>query len=169
MDFFEPLWKNRNNLLHRTVNLHTQEDDTKLSSIISEYQGTADTPLLFSMLSNVAIQAHKSYTPGLTLESPTLQRQIQHHNIAYVDNADGHVSANYNSADPTIEATEKMNVSAQGWNDVNNLTGGSLAYHKTKWQMIAWEEIGSTKQLKRTTTQNLRINDWTGAPTTIKY
>ncbi len=41
-----------------------------------EIQGTADTPLLFSMLSNVAIQAHKSFTPGLTLESPTLQRQI---------------------------------------------------------------------------------------------
>jgi len=47
-----------------------------------EIQGTADTPLLFSMLSNVAIQAHKSFTPGLTLESPTLQRQIHHHNIA---------------------------------------------------------------------------------------
>jgi hypothetical protein len=41
-----------------------------------EIQGTAGTPLLFSMLSNVAIQAHKSFTPGLTLESPTLQRQI---------------------------------------------------------------------------------------------
>ena len=134
-----------------------------------EIQGTADTPLLFSMLSNVAIQAHKSYTPGLTLESPTLQRQIQHHNIAYVDDADGHVSADHNSHDPTTEATQKMNLSAQGWNDVNNLTGGSLAYHKTKWQMIAWEETGSTKQLLRTTTQKLRIKDWTGAPTTITF
>jgi hypothetical protein len=54
-----------------------------------EIQGTADTPLLFSMLNNVAIQAHKSYTPGLTLESPTLQQEITHHNIAYVDNAGG--------------------------------------------------------------------------------
>jgi hypothetical protein len=62
-----------------------------------------------------------------------------------------------------------MNLSAQGWNDVNNLTGGSLAYHKTKWQMIAWEETGSTKQLLRTTTQKLRIKDWTGAPTTITF
>jgi len=134
-----------------------------------EIQGTADTPLLFSMLSNVAIQAHKSYTPGLTLESPTLKRKIHHHNIAYVDDADGHVSADYNSTNPTEEATTKMNLSAQGWNDVNNLTGGSLAYHKTKWQMIAWEEVGSIKKLVRTTTQQLRIKDWTGAPTTINY
>ena len=37
MDFFEPLWKNRNDLLHQTVNLYTQKDDIKLSSIISEY------------------------------------------------------------------------------------------------------------------------------------
>jgi hypothetical protein len=62
-----------------------------------------------------------------------------------------------------------MNVSAQGWNDVNNLTGGSLAYHKTKWQTIAWGEQGSIMQLKQTTTQELQIKDWTGAPTTIKY
>ncbi len=57
-----------------------------------EIQGTMDTPPLFSMLSNVAIQAHKSYTPGLTLESPTLHREITHQNIAYVDDANGHVS-----------------------------------------------------------------------------
>ena len=37
MDFFEPLWKNRNDLLHQTANPYTQEDDTKLSSIITEY------------------------------------------------------------------------------------------------------------------------------------
>jgi hypothetical protein len=134
-----------------------------------EIQGTADTPLLFSMLSNVAIQAHKSYTPGLTLESPTIHQEITHHNIAYVDNANGHVSADYHSEDPILEVVEKMNISAQGWNDVNNLTGGSLAYHKTKWQMIAWEEQGSIMQLRQTTTQKLRINDWTGAPNTIKY
>ncbi len=111
-------------------------------------QGTADTPLLFSMLSNVAIQAHKSFTPGLTLENPTLQCEILHHNIAYVDDTDGHVSADYHSKNPTQEAVEKMNTSAQGWNNMNNLTGGSLAYHKTKWQMIAWEERGSTVQLQ---------------------
>ncbi len=145
---------------HQTGGNHTLDGET---------QGTADTPLLFSMLSNVAIQAHKSFTPGLTLESPTLQRQIQNHNIAYVDDANGHVSANYHSENPTAEATERMTQSAQGWNDVINLTGGSLAYHKTKWQMIAWEDSGPHKHIQRETTQNLCINDWTGTPTTIKY
>ena len=71
------------------------------------------------MLSNVTTQAHKSFTPGLTLESPTLQRHIHHHNIAYVDDSDGHISANYKSKYPTKEATKKMNQSAQGWNDIN--------------------------------------------------
>ncbi len=71
-----------------------------------QIQGMVDTPLLFSMLSNVAIQAHKSYTPGLTLESPTLQQEITHHNIAYVKNVDGHVSADYHSEEPTQEVAE---------------------------------------------------------------
>ena len=121
------------------------------------------------MLSSVVIQAHTSYTPGLTLKSSTLQQQITHHNIAYVDDADGHILADYLSDHPTLEATTKMTKSAQGWNEVNNLTGGSLAYHKTKWQKIAWEEHGSLKHLQQKTTQQLPINDWTGAPTVIKY
>ncbi len=37
MDFFEPLWKNRNNLLRHTVNLYTQRDDGKLMDIITHY------------------------------------------------------------------------------------------------------------------------------------
>jgi hypothetical protein len=37
MDFFEPLWKNRNDLLHHTVNLYTQEDDSKLTDSITHY------------------------------------------------------------------------------------------------------------------------------------
>jgi hypothetical protein len=134
-----------------------------------EIQGTVDTLILFSMLSSVAIKAHKSYTPGLQLASPTLLREINHHNIAYVDNADGHVSADYQSKDPIFEAVTKMNASAQGWSDVNNLTGGLLAYHKTKWQMIAWKERGSMLDLQRSTHHKLRIKDWTGAPATIKY
>ena len=114
-------------------------------------QGTADTPLLYSMLSNVTIQAHKSYTPGLTLKSPTLQQQIAHHNIAYIDDTVGHVSADYLSKDPLLEATTKMTKSAQGWNDVNNLTGGSLAYHKTK---LADDSMGGTWIPQTITTNN---------------
>ena len=67
-------------------------------------QGTADTPLLYSMLSSVAIKAHKSFTPGLSLKSPTMKRAIKHHNVAYVDDANGHVSAYTTSQDPTSEA-----------------------------------------------------------------
>ena len=116
-----------------------------------EIQGTADTPLLYSMLSSVAIKAHKSFSPGLTLESPTMTRAIRHHSIAYVDDADGHVSADITSQDPTSEAVTQMHKSAQGWNDVNNLTGGSLAYHKNK---MADDQLGINKWNKETERNN---------------
>jgi hypothetical protein len=136
-----------------------------------EIHGTADTPLLYSMLSSVAIKAHKSFTPGLSLESPSMAQAIRHHNIAYVDDADGHISADVTSQDPTSKAVTRMHTSSQRWNDVNNLTltGGSLTYHKTKWQMVSWEIINGTKKLRETTPHKLTINDWTGAPTTITY
>ena len=79
------------------------------------------------MLSSVATKAHKSFTPGLSLESSTMKCVIRHHNIVYVDDADGHISADVTSRDPTSEAVTRMHMSAQGWNDINNLTGGSLA------------------------------------------
>jgi len=134
-----------------------------------EIQGTADTPLLYFMLSSVAIKAHKSFTPGLSLESPTMKRAIKHHNVVYVDDADGHVSADATLQDPTSEAVTRMHISAQGWNDVNNLTGGSLAYHKTKWQMVCWEKRNGIKTLRETTSNQLTINSWMGASTTIAY
>ncbi len=37
MEFFEPLWKNRNDLLHQTTNLHTQAKDDKLTRQIQWY------------------------------------------------------------------------------------------------------------------------------------
>ncbi len=37
MKFFEPLWKNRNELLHRTINFFTQADDNKLPESIKWY------------------------------------------------------------------------------------------------------------------------------------
>ena len=79
-----------------------------------EIQGTADTPLLYSMLSSVAIKARKSFTPGLSLKNLTMKQAIKHHNVAYVDDTNGHVSADATSQDPTSEAVTQMHVSAQG-------------------------------------------------------
>ncbi len=61
----------------------THQQVNREPTLDSEIQGTVDTPLLFSMLSNCAIQAQKSYTP--TLERPNIEQQINHHNIAYLD------------------------------------------------------------------------------------
>ena len=145
---------------------HQRADETTPEDKI---QGTADTPLLYSRLISVAINAHKSFTPGLSLKSLTMKQAIKHHNVAYVDDADGRVSADATLQDPTSEAVTQMHISAQGWNDVNNLTGGSLAYHKTRWQMICWEIRNGIKTLRETTPHQLTINDWMGASTTIAY
>jgi len=98
-----------------------------------------------------------------------MKRAIRHHNVVHVDDADSHVSADATLPDPTTKAVEQLRKSAQGWNYINNFTGGSLAYHKTKWQMVSWEIINGTKKLRETTPPQLAINDWTGAPTTITY
>jgi hypothetical protein len=102
-----------------------------------EIQGTADTPLLYLMLSSVAIKAHKSFTPGLTLESPTMTRTIRHHNIAYINDADGHVSADITSQDPTSEAVTQMHTSAQGW---NTILAGRWPYFNVRL-LLTWHDL----------------------------
>lgn len=38
---------------------------------------------------------------------------------------------------PTV--VENLKHSAQTWNDLINIPGGLLAYHKCNWQLIAWD------------------------------
>jgi hypothetical protein len=105
-----------------------------------EVQGKADVPSLWGNTSDTLLKAHAMRCKGLTLHSPDLSRSIKHHNICFVDDNNGLTSADHNSELPAADAKEQMNHSAQRWNNLVNLANQTIAFHKTSWQLLAWQE-----------------------------
>ena len=62
--------------------------------------------------------AHHSIAPGFRLVRANPEREIKHHNIAIVDNTDGHVSRDPGAEDEVTDVTEKLQDSAQRWNSI---------------------------------------------------
>ena len=78
-----------------------------------EVQGKADVPALYALNSPILLEAHKSIAPGLYLQSCTRARAIEHNNVAYYDDMDGHVLAEHDSESPTESVIENMRESAE--------------------------------------------------------
>jgi hypothetical protein len=80
-------------------------------------------------------------TSGLELKSPDRTKCIKRHNVCFVDDNDGLISADHDSELPTDEAKDKMQHSAQQWNNIVNIPHQTVAFHKSAWSMAAWEEV----------------------------
>ena len=65
-----------------------------------EVQGKADVPALYTLNSSILLEFPKSVALGLFLQSCTRERAIEHNNVAYSDDTDGHVSVNHYSESP---------------------------------------------------------------------
>jgi hypothetical protein len=79
-------------------------------------------------------------------------------------------SAEHESEDPVGETKEKMEFSAQRWYDLTDLANQKVAFHKTSWQMLAWEQ---RKQGELSISQEnfgpIRLCDHRGGAADIAY
>ena len=112
---------------------------------------------------------HPSIAPGLNLPSCTGKRAISHHSLGYVDDTEGHVSADHDSPHPIVELIAKLSESGQKYCNLQALTGGASALHKTKWRMIAWEMINGELKLVRATEERIVLEDGNGAISVIDF
>ena len=134
-----------------------------------EVQGKGDVPQLYLQQSSVILRAHSSIAPGFSLKSCTGRREIAHHSLGYVDDTEGHVSVDHNSPHPIVELIEKLSDSGQKYCNLQALTGGSSALHKTKWRMIAWEMINGELKLVKATEERIVLEDGNGAISVIDF
>ena len=111
--------------------MNTYQEEEGDPRIGGEVQGKADVPAFYTLNSSILLEAHKTIAPGLCLQSCTRARAIEHNNVAYSDDTDGHVSAEHDDGAPTESVIEKMRESARMWNNLIMISGGSLALHKT--------------------------------------
>ena len=153
----------------RGVSEGTYEDIEGEPEMNGMIQGKADVPQLATQQSDVCMKAHRSIAPGFHLVGANPSREIKHHNIAIVDDADGHVSSDSDTDDEIDNVTTKLQDSGQKWNNILELVGGLPALHKTNWQMIAYKEEKGSMKLVQHTDKTIRLEDGKGGYAIIQY
>ena len=126
-------------------------------------------PALYTLNSSILLKSHKSIAPGLCLHGCKMARTIEHNNVAYSDDMDGHVLAEQNSKSPTESVVKKMRESARNWNNLIMISGGSLALHKTSWRFLACEMKKGELKLISATKEVTMMGGGKGAYTVIDF
>jgi hypothetical protein len=99
------------------VSKTTYQQEKDEAEIEGEVQGKGDVPSLYTQQSSIMNKTQQRCAPGCLLNSCTMRRSISHHNIMFVDDTDGHVSATHNSENPIKEVAGKMQSSVSTWNN----------------------------------------------------
>ncbi len=145
---------------------HQEEDAPQMGGMV---QGKADAPQWSTQQCDALLRAHSRLTNGLTLHNPTGTRAIQHHSISFADDTDQHTNTDTSQPNAITEVLQKLEHSAQTWNNLIAIPGGLLAYHKCNWQLMAWDTSSGYMDLIHDTDKTLTIHDGKGASARIDY
>eukprot|EP01082_Thalassiosira_pseudonana_P005722 g5250.t1 g5250 contig2:87008-89119(+) len=134
-----------------------------------EIQGKGDVPSLWGLQSNTLLKVHQSLCTGLHITNPDRTREMKRNNTAFVDDTDGWASAEAGSTTPIQEVVDRLQYNGQVWNDLTNITGGSIAFHKCKWQLLAWEVVRGELRIVKSTDQRIVLKDNKGGMAVIDF
>ena len=105
------------------VTYKQENEDTRLGGA---NEGKADVLMLYTLGISILLHSHKAIAPSLCLQSRTRAWAIEHNNVAYLNEPDGHVSAEHNCEFPTEMVVEDMRQSPIVLNNLTMISVGSL-------------------------------------------
>ena len=79
--------------------------------------------------------------------------------MSYVDDAKGMVSSKSTGEEGRQEIVQKLQTSGQIWNNLQDITGQGLAYHKEEWRMTAWAFIEGKMEMVYSTNERVVLED----------
>lgn len=110
------------------------------AQLAGETQGKGDVASIWSLLSQLILDTHQHMHPGIKLFSVDKSRCIEKNNDAFVDDCDGVASIQKPTFAASERATRKhLQAGAQLWAELIRATGGAIAFHKSFWQMLAFD------------------------------
>eukprot|EP00956_Cyclotella_meneghiniana_P006228 scaffold8104_cov47-Cyclotella_meneghiniana.AAC.6 len=110
--------------------------------IAGELQGKGDVAILYCLQSSITMNAHATLFPEMVLPSPASERAIKKRNDGYVD--DVNTWAGEMDLDHGVEESVMYDLQqcAQGLTNLNEVSGGSTAFHKCACQILMWKSNG---------------------------
>jgi hypothetical protein len=133
-----------------------------------EGQGKGDVAIVYVLQSSTLFDAHATLSPGLCLPPPVPGPGIKKRNDGYVDDVDtwaGVMEYHLLAAEEAMYALQK---SSQYLTDLNEVPGGSTAFHKCAVFLLSWK-TGPRKLEINQDVSDLRfiLTDNKGAPSSI--
>ncbi len=135
--------------------------------IRGEYQGKGDVASLYAALSSTVMQAHSRVYKGLDLPPPTLGPGIRKRNDAYVDDANTWAGQLEREPDVVEKVLHDLKEGAQSLTDLQDVSGGAMAFYKCFIQLMAWQAGSNTLELKTQFDNEFTLRDPEGAPSLI--
>eukprot|EP00956_Cyclotella_meneghiniana_P033092 scaffold93176_cov89-Cyclotella_meneghiniana.AAC.1 len=115
--------------------------------IAGELQGKGDVAILYCLQSSITLDAHAKLFPELVLPSPGGGRAIRKRNDGYVDDVNTWAGKIERDLGDVEEVMYDLQVRAQGLTDLNEVSGGSTAFHKCACQLLSWRSTGKTLEI----------------------
>ena len=135
--------------------------------IRGEYQGKGDVASLYAALSSTVMQAHSRVYKGLDLPPPTLGPGIRKRNDAYVDDANTWAGQLEREPDVVEKVLHDLKEGAQSLTDLQDVSGGAMAFYKCFIQLMAWKAGNNTLELRTQFDNEFTLRDPEGAPSLI--
>lgn len=153
---------------------HGVSDDTYGNAqgepeIAGELQGKGDVAILYCLQSSIALNTHAKLFPELCLTSPNRSRAIRKRHDGYVDDVNTWAGTTDHDLGVEDNTMYDLQQRSQGLTDLNEVGGGSTAFHKCACQFMSWISNGVTLEINYTPdTRPLILVDAKGAPSKIK-
>jgi hypothetical protein len=137
-------------------------------------QGSANSPVIWTIVSSVLFQCHEAAGHGAQFSTPDAQTSVSLSMIGFVDDSTGQVNDFLANEQPTPAALARlMKIDAQLWSDLLWISGGLLELPKCSYHQIHFDFLPSGRPYMRASqvTNEIHlqaINDSATIPITSK-
>jgi hypothetical protein len=141
--------------------------DPEQPPLAGEYQGKGDVAILYAILSSIVLNAHATMYDGITLPSPTSELEISKRNDGYVDDVNTWAASMEWDSEAIEHVLYMLNKGAQSLTDLNEVGGGSTAFHKCACLFMSWIFNGKRLVIDYEQEGTRTLLDNKGAPSRI--
>jgi hypothetical protein len=133
-----------------------------------EGQGKGDVAIIYVLQSSTLFDAHAKLSPAMILPPPAPGPGITKRNDGYVDDVDTWAAVPEYGLDATEQAMYRLQRSSQYLTDLNEVPGGSTAFHKCAVFILGWRTGPKTLEINRDVSElPFILTDNKGAPSSI--
>ena len=141
--------------------------DPEEPPLAGEYQGKGDVAILYAILSSIVLNAHATMYAGIALPSPIPNLEIRKRNDGYVDDVNTWAASMEWDNEAVEYVLNTLNEGAQILTNLNEVGGGSTAFHKCACILMSWTFNGKRLVIDYEREGTITLLDNKGAPSKI--